>query len=68
MGKFDNDNRDCVVDAVQEHYGVKLDKVGQRPKWLRDDPPTYSCQPVFRKRPETVDITRNLNNMEGLPI
>ena len=35
--KFDNLDRKRVIDAVQEHYGVKLDKVGQRPKWLRDE-------------------------------
>ena len=37
MGKFDNLDRKCVVDAVQEHYGVKLNKVRQRDIWLRDE-------------------------------
>ena len=26
--KFDNLDRGCVIDAVQEHCGVKLNKVG----------------------------------------
>ena len=35
--KFDELDRECVVEKVQEHYDVKLDKVGQRPKWRRDE-------------------------------
>ncbi len=32
--KFDDLDRKRVIDAVQEHYGVKLDEVGHRSKWL----------------------------------
>ena len=35
-GKFDNRDRDRVIDAIQKHYAVKLQQVGRRPKWLRD--------------------------------
>ena len=34
--RFDDLDRRPVIDAIQEHYGVKLQKVGSRPKWLRD--------------------------------
>ena len=35
--KFDNLDRDCVIRAIQEHCGVKLQRVGSRSKWLRDE-------------------------------
>ena len=35
--KFDNLDRKRVIDTIQEHFGVKLDQVAQRPKWLRDE-------------------------------
>ena len=35
--KFDNLDRGCVIEAVQEHCGVKLNKVGQRDTWLRNE-------------------------------
>ena len=37
MGEFDNLDRRCVVDTVQEHCGVRLNKVRQRDIWLRDE-------------------------------
>jgi len=36
MDKFDNSDRERVIDAVEERYSVELEKVGQRTKWLRD--------------------------------
>lgn len=36
-GKFDELDRKRVIDAVQEHYDVKLEKVGNARKWLRDE-------------------------------
>ena len=35
--KFDKWDRARVIDAVQEHYGVKLEKIGRHDKWLRDE-------------------------------
>lgn len=35
-GKFDGLDRDRVVDAIQEHEGVKLQKMGRTFKWSRD--------------------------------
>ena len=35
--KFDNLDRKRVIESIEEYYGVKLDKVGQRVKWLRED-------------------------------
>ena len=35
--KFDNLDRNRVIQAVEEYYGVKLERVGRRPKWLRDE-------------------------------
>lgn len=35
--KFDDLDRERVIDAIQEHYSVKLLKVTRRAKWLRDD-------------------------------
>ena len=29
--------RERVIEAIQAHYGVTLRKVGQRPKWRRDE-------------------------------
>ena len=37
MAKFDDLDRKRVIDAIEEHYGVKLDKVARRRKWLRDE-------------------------------
>lgn len=37
IGKFGNLERDCVVEAIEAHYGVTLHQVGQRPKWRRDE-------------------------------
>lgn len=34
--KFDELDRDRVIDAVEKHYGVQLDKVSPFRKWLRD--------------------------------
>lgn len=34
--KFDNLDRKRVIDAIEDHYVVKLDKLKQRAKWLRD--------------------------------
>ena len=36
VGKFDNLDRNRVMGAVQEHYAVKLVRVGSRYKWLGD--------------------------------
>ena len=35
--KFDNPDRNRVIRAVEEYYGVKLVKAGRRPKWLQDE-------------------------------
>lgn len=35
--KFDNWDRKRVIDEVQEYYDVKLEKVGGRDKWRRDE-------------------------------
>ena len=35
--KFDEVDRDCVIDAVQKRYGVQLDRVPPYRKWLRDE-------------------------------
>lgn len=34
--RFDDLDRRPVIDVIQEYYGVKLQKVGSRRKWLRD--------------------------------
>lgn len=34
--RFDDLDRCRVIDVIQECCGVKLQKVGSRPKWLRD--------------------------------
>ena len=34
--RFDDLDRRPVINVIQEHYGVKLQKVGSRRKWLRD--------------------------------
>ena len=36
FGKFDDLARNRVIDAIREHEGVKLQRVGLRTKWLRD--------------------------------
>ena len=35
--KFDSWDRKAVIDAVEEHYGVRLTKVGERDIWRRDE-------------------------------
>ncbi len=35
-GKFDKLDRERVIEAIQRHYGVSLERVGKRNKWLRD--------------------------------
>jgi hypothetical protein len=35
--KFGTLDRERVIDEVQEHYDVKLKKVGPHPKWLQDE-------------------------------
>ena len=35
--KFDNIDRKRVIRVAEEHFGVKLSKVGRRPKWLHDE-------------------------------
>ena len=35
--KFDEVDRDCVIDALQKRYGVQLDRVPPYRKWLRDE-------------------------------
>ena len=35
--KFDELDRDRVIDALQEYYGVQLDKIPPYRKWLRDE-------------------------------
>lgn len=35
--KFDKWDRERVIDTVEKHYGVKLEKIGKRDKWLRDE-------------------------------
>lgn len=35
--KFDKWDRERVIGAVQDHYGVNLAKIGKRDKWLRDE-------------------------------
>ena len=37
LGRFDNFDRNIVIGEIQEHYGVRLQKVGRRPKWLNDE-------------------------------
>lgn len=37
IGKFGNLECERVIEAIQTHYGVTLCKVGQRPKWRRDE-------------------------------
>ena len=34
--KFDGLDRRRVIEVIQEHCGVRLQTVGNRPKWLRD--------------------------------
>lgn len=36
LGKFDDLDRNQVIKEIQEHESVDLQKVGNRPKWLRD--------------------------------
>ena len=35
--KFGNFERGRVIEAIQMHYGVTLNKVGKRPKWQQDE-------------------------------
>ena len=35
--KFDNLDRTRVISEIQGYFGVKLQRVGRRPKWLRDE-------------------------------
>ena len=35
--KFDNSDREHVIDAIRNHFGTKLAKVGNRDKWLQDE-------------------------------
>ena len=35
--RFDSLDRNRVIRAVEEYYGVKLEKVGRRRKWLQDE-------------------------------
>ena len=35
--RFGNFERGRVIEAIQMHYGVTLNKVGKRPKWQQDE-------------------------------
>lgn len=35
--KFDETDRQAVIDMLSRHFGVRLQPVGRRRKWLRDD-------------------------------
>lgn len=35
--KFDETDRQAVIDMLSGHFGVRLQPVGRRTKWLRDD-------------------------------
>ena len=36
VGRFDNSDRKLVVNAIHDHFGVVLTKMGSRDKWLQD--------------------------------
>lgn len=35
--KFDEDDRKHVISAIENHYGVRLNPIGRRRKYLRDE-------------------------------
>jgi hypothetical protein len=35
--KFDETDRRAVIDALSRHFGVRIEPVGRRRKWLRDN-------------------------------
>ena len=37
LAKFDNLDRDLVLHEIQKHYAVKLQQVGGRSKWLKEE-------------------------------
>lgn len=39
--KFQNQDRKKLIRIVEEHYNIRLNKVGRRQKWMRDNSGRY---------------------------